>query len=65
MITVQQIFRYEAGEMTHWEEIAFFQTLVNTGLAWSLQGSYGRQAQALLDAGLIHHPGTQPVEETT
>lgn len=50
---VEQIIRYENGEMTEEEVVTFFQGLVNTGLAWSLQGHYGRTAQALIDDGLI------------
>ena len=48
------IMAFEGGELDDDEIIAGFQELVNSGLAWSLQGSYGRAAKALLDAGLIH-----------
>lgn len=53
MTMVDQIIRYEQGEMTHEEVVTFFQGLVNTGLAWSLQGHYGRTAEALIEEGLV------------
>lgn len=37
-------------------QLAAWQHLVDTGLVWQLQGSYGRQAVRLIDAGLIEHP---------
>jgi hypothetical protein len=36
------------------EQLRAWQYLVDTGLAWTLQGCFGRQAMALIDAGLIH-----------
>lgn len=33
--------------------LAAWQHLVNTGLAWSLQGWFGRTAQRLIDDGYI------------
>ena len=33
--------------------IEAWQYLVDTGLAWKLQGFFGRQAAALIDAGII------------
>lgn len=36
------------------EVIAAWQHLVDTGIAWRLQGFFGRHAQALLDAGVIN-----------
>ena len=35
------------------EVLQAWQHLVNTGLAWTLQGFFGRTAQALIDQGLI------------
>lgn len=34
--------------------IEAWQTLIDTGLAWQLQGWFGRQASALIDAGVCH-----------
>lgn len=34
--------------------IEAWQHLIDTGLAWRLQGTFGRQAQALIDAGICH-----------
>lgn len=63
---------YNLGAMIDWENgeldeegtVKLFQNLVDTGLAWSLQGMYGRQAQRMLDAGEIHHPYNFRVDDT-
>lgn len=52
---VASIQDYESGSLDEDGTIELFQYLVDTGLAWTLQGSYGRQAKRMLDAGLIHH----------
>lgn len=44
----------EADEET---QIAAWQYLVDTGLAWKLQGAFGRQAARMIEDGLIEdHP---------
>ncbi len=52
---VDKIIRYENGEMNTTEVVEFFQELINNGLAWSLQGHYGRTASQLIDLGLCAH----------
>jgi hypothetical protein len=47
------IIKYENGEMDRVETVEFFQSLVNTGLAWTLQGHYGRTAMGLIHEGLV------------
>ena len=37
-------------------QIEAWQYLVDTGLAWSLQGSFGRMAQQLIDQEVITEP---------
>ncbi len=45
------IITFEMGEIDEKSIITLFQDLIDTGLAWSLQGTYGRTATALIEAG--------------
>jgi len=45
---------WEMGQMDEEQEDAFFQNLVDTGLAWTLQGMYGRRATQLIEEGRIN-----------
>lgn len=53
MDNIDKIIAYENGELTDKECIELFQNLVDTGLAWKLQGHYGRTAQNLINLGYI------------
>jgi hypothetical protein len=47
-----KIISYESGALDDEEVIALFQELVDTGLAWQLQGHYGRTAIGMIEAGI-------------
>ena len=38
--------------------IEAWQHLIDTGTAWTLQGWFGRQAMALIEAGVCHPAGS-------
>lgn len=53
MNNIDKIIAYESGDLSDEECIELFQNLVDTGLAWKLQGHYGRTAQNLINLGYI------------
>lgn len=55
---VSDIIRYEEGDLDHDEILELFAHLVTTGLAWQLQGSYGRTARDLIDSDYLKPGGT-------
>jgi hypothetical protein len=59
MPDVNKIIRYEQNEMDEEEIIEMFQDLINSGMAWRLQGHYGRTAKALIEEGLCTLPSKQ------
>jgi hypothetical protein len=49
---VSAIIAFEQGELDETETIELFQHLIDTGLAWTLQGFYGRTAASLIQDGV-------------
>ena len=54
MVTVDELMAYESEEMQEDAVLDLFQRLVDTGMAWKLQGHYGRTARELIEMGLIN-----------
>lgn len=52
-----RIIDFEMGEMSEDEAIQLFADLVRTGLAWQLQGSYGRVCARMIELGYISDKG--------
>jgi hypothetical protein len=51
MQLTDKIIAYEQGDLSHEETIELFQELIDNGMAWTLQGMYGRMAVALIESG--------------
>lgn len=47
---------YDTGEGSEDAYEAAFQTIIDSGLAWTLPGRYGREAQSLIEAGICTDP---------
>jgi len=54
---VDKIIAYESGELNNEDMLILFSELIKNGMAWSLQGCYGRQAEALIESGYIDIKG--------
>jgi hypothetical protein len=56
---VTSIILYENGEFQEVDDVlTLFSALIKTGLAWRLQGHYGRTARHLIDIKAIAEDGT-------
>jgi len=53
MNTVDALIGLDEGTLSEDEETELFRELVDSGLAWKLQGRIGRQAMDMIDAGLV------------
>jgi hypothetical protein len=52
-----EMMNYEDGTLDTSEIVELFSKLVASGLAWKLQGFYGRQAQSLINNGYLDKDG--------
>ncbi len=52
---LDQVVKYESGQLDEPTTIELFQSLIESGLAWSLPGNYGRTASELITLGVCHH----------
>jgi hypothetical protein len=50
---IDKILDYENGMLTEDETVELFQELVDNGMAWTLQGHYGRTARDLIESGQV------------
>jgi len=52
-----KLMAFENGELDTEETVELFSDLVKTGLAWQLQGFYGRTAKDMIENGYLDSEG--------
>lgn len=57
MSLMQRVLEYESEAQSLEWVLKLFADLIATGLAWQLQGHYGREARAYIENGLISPQG--------
>lgn len=65
-VNVDKIMDYEQGGLDATETLELFSDLLKSGLAWKLQGHYGRVAKGLIDSGYLDGKGNilKEIEES-
>ena len=56
--TIDYIMDYEMGNLSDLDTLKLFSELIKNGMAWTLQGHYGRTAKSLIDNNYIDKDGT-------
>ena len=56
------LFAFEAGELEDKGVLELFSRLIKNGMAWTLQGFYGRTAVSLIEDGYLDRNGEILVE---
>ena len=54
---VTEIIAYESGELSPQKQEELFAKLIKNGMAWTLQGCYGRRAMEYIKHGYIDREG--------
>lgn len=54
---LDQLLDFEDGTLSDEETVKLFARLIRTGLAFTLQGSFGRTAAAFIESGRISPAG--------
>jgi hypothetical protein len=52
---LDDVIKYESGAFDETQTIMLFQSLIESGLAWTLCDSYARTAAELIDLGVCHN----------
>ena len=52
-----QMIAYEEGELNEQQTLELFSQLIKNGMAWTLQGHYGRMATQFIESGQISTNG--------
>lgn len=58
---LDEVIKYEAGDLNEDQTVALFQSLIDSGLAWSLPANYGKIASDLIALGVCQHAKGQPL----
>jgi hypothetical protein len=59
---VDNIIKFENGELSEAEEILFFSELIRTGVIFNLQGFYQRHAKSMIESGILDTKGNVLIE---
>lgn len=55
---IDRMIEWENGELDDSGVLILFSQLISNGMAYTLQGAYGRMARLLIESGYISEDGT-------